>query len=278
MSAVFEEKLPWPGGHPLSTHGPTVKDHDGHLSTLVSTGNARPRPAQVSPAVESKPLAALSSCSAQHRASPKIPRAFEEGKLASDQNKGGWVFLPVSILERCEFRGAFQCFLFCASGHTHRHGAIGLEVGWEPHTQTQGVAVASGATTAQHGSSGREGSRTPLPGADILPPASGVHPTASRVRSWWQEGAVMALLLFCVWWQRWGAHLLGGMCSPGEPPCQTFERFTGIREAAGTCSRDQRGPFKGAFHVPPMPGGQCPCSPELLEEIVHSARPVRVSS
>lgn len=33
MSAVFEEKLPWPGGHPLSTHGPTVKDHDAHLST-----------------------------------------------------------------------------------------------------------------------------------------------------------------------------------------------------------------------------------------------------
>lgn len=94
---MFEEKLPWPGGHPLSTRGPTVKDHDGHLSTLVFTGNAYPRSAQVSPAAESKPWAAVSSCSAQHRAS-KIPRAFEEGNLASDQNKGGQVFLPVSIL------------------------------------------------------------------------------------------------------------------------------------------------------------------------------------
>lgn len=79
----------------------------------MSTGNACPRPAHVSPTVESKPLAALSSCSAQHRASPKIPCAFEEGNLASDQNKGGQVFLPVSILERLEFRGlsSVSCFV-----------------------------------------------------------------------------------------------------------------------------------------------------------------------
>lgn len=172
----------------------------------------------------------------------------------------------------------FQCFLFCASGHAHRYGAIGLGVGWEPHTQTQRVAAAPGATTAQHGSSRTEGTRTPLPEPDILPPASGVHPTASRVQGWWQEGAVTALLLFCVWQQRWAAHLLGGMCNPGEPPCQTFERFIGIGSAAGTCSRDQCGPSRSAFHVPPMPGGQCPCSSELLAQMVPSARPVQVSS
>ena len=101
-SAVFEEKLLWPGGHPLSTRGPTVKDPDGHTSTLVFTRNAYPRSAQASPAAESKPWAAVYSCTTQHRAS-KVPRAFEKGNLASDQNKGGQVFLPVSILERREF-------------------------------------------------------------------------------------------------------------------------------------------------------------------------------
>lgn len=117
---MFEEKLPWLGGHPLSTRGPTVKAHDGHLSTLVFTRNAYPRSAHVSPAAESKPWAAVSSCSTQHRAS-KIPHAFEEGNLASDQNKGGQVFLPVSILERCEF--GFPVFpVLCFRARTQIRG------------------------------------------------------------------------------------------------------------------------------------------------------------
>lgn len=183
MSAVFEEKLLWLGGHPLSTHGPTVKDHDGHLSTLVSTGNACPGPTHMSPAAESKPWAAVSSCSTQHRASPKIPRAFEEGNLASDQNKGGRVFLPVSILERRECGELSSVSYLCFRTRE---------------------------------SSRREGTLTPLPEPDILPLASGVHPTAGGVRGWWQEGAITALLLFCVWRQRWGPTYLGACVAPGS--------------------------------------------------------------
>lgn len=154
----------------------------------------------------------------------------------------------------------FQCFLFCASGHAHRYRAIGLGVGWEPHTQTQRVAAAPGATTAQHGSLGTEGTRTPLPEPDILPPASGVHPIVSQVQGWWQEGDVTAFLLFCVWQQRWGAHLLGGMCNPGSHHAKLLKGSLG--------SGQQLAHAPGISVV--LPGVPF-MSPRCQEAIVHAA-------
>lgn len=80
-----------PEGRPPSTHGPSLKDCDGHLSMLVSSGDVCPSPDCLSPAAE--PRATTPSCTAQHRPSPKIPLflffhcVFEEGNLAFDQNK-----------------------------------------------------------------------------------------------------------------------------------------------------------------------------------------------
>ena len=65
-----------PEGHPLSTHGPGLKDCDCHLSVLVSAGDVCPSPACLSPAAEPEPRATMPSCTAQHRPSHKIPLFF----------------------------------------------------------------------------------------------------------------------------------------------------------------------------------------------------------